>query len=159
MKSVAELDSMTPEEIQAYENNMALKYRLKGPEGLGTAQSLQRQREAVRKAEEASGVATGSLTGLSMVDAQTFSATAAKHEILQRRWLAYEVDPELQFDFPAMSDITFPATAAMIKAMRKAEQAKSESNMANYWSAVAAFGWALTVAEAASGVPLSRPPN
>lgn len=153
-KNVSELDNMVPEEIRAYEHNMFLKYRLTDPKGLGTALALQRQQEAARTAEETAGLATGSLSGLSFVDAHTFSATAAKHELLRRRWLAYEVDPKLQFDFPEMSDVAFPATAAMIEAMRKADQAKSECNTANYWSAVAAFGWALTVAEAAAGVQL-----
>jgi hypothetical protein len=152
-KSAAELDTMTPDEIRIYENNMVLKHRLKGPPGLGTAQALQRQQEATRTAEGAAGMATASLTGLSLVDAQAFSAVAAHHEALKSRWLAYEVDPHLQFDFPAMSDTAFPATAAMIRAMREAEQAKSEGNAANYQSAVAAFGKALTAAEAAAGVP------
>lgn len=152
-KSATELDSMTPEEIRVYENNMVLKHRLKGPEGLGAAQALQRQREATRTTEEAAGMATGSLTGLSLVDARAFSAAAAKHDLFKSRWLAYEVDPHLQFDFPAMSDTAFPATVAMIKAMRKAEQAKSDGHTAEYQSAVAAFGGALTVAEAAAGVP------
>ena len=152
-KTATELDSMTLEEIRVYENNMVLKHRLKDPGGLGAPQALQRQREAARTAEEAAGVATGSLSGLSLVDAEGFSAAAAHHKFLEGRWLAYEVDPHLQFDFPAMSDTAFPATAAMIRAMRKTEQAKSEGNTANYRSAVAAFGKALTVAEAAAGVP------
>jgi hypothetical protein len=88
-----------------------------------------------------------------LVDAQVFSTAAAQHDRLKSRWLAYEVDPQLQFDFPAMSDTAFPATAAMIRAMRKAEQVRSESNTANYQSAVAAFGETLTEAEAAAGVP------
>ena len=71
---------------------------------------------------------------------------------LNSRPLAYEVDPQLQFDFPTMSDAAFPATAAMIRARWMAEQAKTEGNTANYQSAVAAFGETLTVAEAA-GVP------
>lgn len=152
-KSATELDSMTPEDIRVYENNMVLKHRLKDAGGLGAAQALQRQREASRTAEEAAGLAAGSLTGLSLVGAQAFGATAARHELLKSRWLAYEVDPQLQFDFPAMSDTAFPATAAMIRAMRKADQAKSEGITAHYQSAVAAFGGTLTVAEAAAGVP------
>ncbi len=152
-KSAAQLDRMTPEEIRAYENNMVLKHRLKDSRAIGAEQALQRQREAIWKAEEAAGVASGSLSGLSLVDAQAFSSVAAQHKVLDSRWLAYEVDPNLQFDFPAMSDPAFPATAAMIRAMRKAEQAKSEANTANYQSAVAAFGAALTAAEAAAGVP------
>jgi hypothetical protein len=39
-KSAAEVDRMTSEEIRAYENNMVLKHRLKGPGVLGTAQAL-----------------------------------------------------------------------------------------------------------------------
>ncbi|HSL35196.1 MAG TPA: hypothetical protein VK883_00085 [Arthrobacter sp.] len=152
-KSAPELDSMTPEEIRVYENNMVLKHRLKDPGELGAAQALQRQREAAGTAEEAAGAATGSLNKLSLVDARAFSAAAAHHKLLDSRWLAYEVDPKLQFDFPAMSDTAFPATAAMIRARRKAEEAKSEGNTSNYQSAVAVFGEALTVAEAAAGVP------
>ncbi len=152
-KSAAELDRMTPDEIRAYENNMVLKHRIKGPPGLGAAQALQRQRGATRTAEEAAGIAPGRLAGLSLVDAQAFGAVAAQHEHLESRWLAYEVDPHLQFDFPAMSDTAFPATAAMIRARRNAEQAKSQGNPANYRSAVGAFGAALTAAETAAGVP------
>jgi hypothetical protein len=151
-KSAEELDSMTPEEITVYENNMVLKHRLKDLRGLGTAQALQRQREAIWKAEEVAGVAAGSLGGLSLTDALAFSSTAIQHKLLDSRWLAYEVDPKLQYDFPAMSDTAFPATAAMIRARLKAEQAKSEGSTVNYQSAVAAFGTALTVAESAAGV-------
>jgi hypothetical protein len=144
---------MSPEKIRVYENNMVLKHRLKNPAGLGAAQALQRQREAARTAEEAAGVSAGSLTGLSLVEARAFSGVAAQHELLKSRWLAYEVDPHLQFDFPAMSDPAFPATVAMIRAMKAAEQAKSGDKTANYRSAVTAFGKALTAAEAAAGVP------
>lgn len=152
-RGATELDRMTPEEIRIYENNMVLKHRLKDPRGPGTAQALQRQQEAARQAEEAAGVATASLSALSLVDAQAFGSAAAQHGLLDSRWLAYEVDPKLQFDFPAMSDTAFPATAAMIRARLKADQAKAEGNTVNYQSAVAAFGKALTVAEAAAGVP------
>lgn len=152
-RSAAELDRMTPEEIRVYENNMVLKHRIKDSRGLGAEQALQRQREAAWRAEEAAGVASGSLRGLSLVDAQAFSTVAAQHKLLDSRWLAYEMDPKLQFDFPAMSDTSFPATSVMIRARLKAEHAKSEGSTANYRSAVAAFGKALTAAEAAAGVP------
>ena len=151
--SALELDSMTPEEIRIYENNMVLKHRLKDPRGLGAAQALQRQREGTWQAEEAAGLASGSLSGLSLVDSRAFSAVAEQHKLLDNRWLAYEVDPKLQFDFPAMSDPALPATAAMIRARRKAEQAKTGGNTVEYRSAVAAFGSALAAAESAAGVP------
>lgn len=91
-----------------------------------------------------------------MVDAQAFSAAAAQHERLKSRWLGYEVGPHLQFGSPAMFDTAFSAAAAMIRAIRKTEQANSEFNTANYRSAVAAFGKALTVAEVAAGVTCHR---
>lgn len=152
-RSAAELDTMTPESIRIYENNMVLKHRLKDSRGLGAEQALQRQQEAARVAEDAAGLARASLAGLSMVDAQAFGSIAAHHKLLDSQWLAYEVDPKLQFDFPAMSDTAFPATAAMIRARLKAEQAKAESNTASYRLAVAAFRAALTAAEDAAGVP------
>lgn len=61
-KESVELDSMTPEQIRIYENNMVLKHRLKGSEGLGTAQALGRQREAARVAEHVAAMASGSLS-------------------------------------------------------------------------------------------------
>lgn len=152
-RSAAELDTLAPEEIRIYENNMVLKHRLKDTRQLGTAQALQRQREATWRVEEAAGVASGGLSGLSLADAHAFGAAAAQHKLLDSRWLAYEVDPKLQFDFPSMSDAAFPATAAMLRARRRAEQVRSEGDTANYRSAVSAFGNALTAAESAAGVP------
>lgn len=152
-KSAGELDNLTPEEIRIYENNMGLKHRLKDPRELGTAHALQRQREAAWKAAESAGVAPAALGALSAVDAQAFTSVAARHKALDSRWLAYEVDPKLQFDFPAMSDTAFPATAAMIRARRKAEEAKSEGSTVTYRSAVTAYGEALKAAESAAGVP------
>lgn len=152
-KSAAQLDRMTPEHIRIYENNMILKHRLKGPEGLGTAQALWRQLEAARAAEQVAAMPPGSLAELSVVDAQAFSAAALQHDRIKNRWLAYELDPQLQFDFPAMSDTSVPATAAMIRAGQAADQAKSSARTADYQSAVATFGDALRAAEAAAGVP------
>lgn len=88
-----------------------------------------------------------------MIDAQAFSAAAERHDGIKNRWLAYEVEPQLQFDFPAMSDAGVPATAAMIRAMRAADQAKSRARTVEYQSAVEAFSEALNAAEAAAGVP------
>lgn len=158
-KSAVELDHMTPDEIRAYEYNMVLKHRLKGPDGLGISQALARWSEGTRAAEQAAAVAPGTLSGLSLAEAQAFSSAAVQHARVQRQWLAYEVDPQLQFDFPAMSDARVPATAAMIRAMRAAEQAKSTARAAEYRSAVAAFATALRAAEAGAGVPEDRRPR
>lgn len=147
-----QLDMLTPDEIRAYEYNMVFKHGLKGLEPLGTAQALARQREAAMAAEHAAALAPGSLGGLSVVDSRAFAAAAMQHDAIKSRWLAYEVDPQLQFDYPAMSDASVPATAAMIRAMRAADQARSTRRTAEYQSAVAAFGEALTAAEVAAGV-------
>ena len=152
-KSDVQLDGMIPEQIRTYENNMILKHRLKGPEGLGTAQALWRQIEAARAAEQLAAIPSGSLAELSLVDAQAFGGAALQHDRLKSRWLAYELDPQLQFDFPAMSDTSVPATAAMIRASQAAERVKPSARLNEYQSAVAAFGEALCEAEAAAGVP------
>ncbi|MCO4239482.1 hypothetical protein NG702_19085 [Pseudarthrobacter sp. MDT3-28] len=151
-RSAAELDSMTPEEIRTYENNMVLKHRLKDFKGLGTAQALHRQSQAVQASANVASVAVETLAGLSVVDAEAYRAAAARHDGLSNRWLDYEINPHLQFDFPAMSDAAFPPTAAMIRAKHAAEQARSAGRPAEYQSSVAAFGEALTAAEVAAGV-------
>lgn len=148
----AQLDSMTPDEIRAYENNMVLQHPNREPRSLGTVQALHRHQQAVRAAAEATGAAARSLACLSLADAAACVDIAARHEEIRGRWLAYEVDPKLQIEYPAMSDISFPPTAAMIKAMRAADQAKTSANPAEYRSAVEAFGNALAAAEAAAGV-------
>lgn len=158
-KGAAELDHMRPDEIRAYEYNMVLKHRLKGSEELGTFQALARGSEAARAVEQAAAVAPGTLSGLSLVEAQAFGAAAAQHARVLKQWLAYEVDSQLQFDFPAMSDASVPATAAMIRAMRAAEQAKLAARAAEYQSAVAGFATALRAAEADAGVPEDRRPH
>ncbi|MFJ6077128.1 hypothetical protein ACIQC0_02340 [Pseudarthrobacter sp. NPDC092419] len=158
-RSAAELDRMTADEIQAYEYNMLLKHRLKTADGLGTQQALARGREAARSTEHAAALEPGSLNGLSLVEAQAFNAAAAQHARIQKRWLAYEVDSKLQFDFPAMSDARMPATAAMIRAMRAAEHAKASARAAEYASAVEAFATALRAAETDAGVPNNRRPG
>jgi hypothetical protein len=88
-----------------------------------------------------------------LTDAQTFGSIAAEHKLLDARGLSYEVDPRLQFDFPAMPDPAEPATAAMSRARRNAEEARPGGNPSSHRSAVAAFDHALTAAEAAAGVP------
>lgn len=151
-RGAAELDRMTPEGIRIYENNMMLQHRLKTPEGLGTVQALYRQREAVKQASAAASVSVETIAALPLAVAQAFAVTAGRHDAAKRRWLDYEVDPQLQFDFPAMTDIAFPPTAAMIRAMHAADQARSLGIPARYESAVALFEEKLAAAEAAAGV-------
>ncbi|WP_406633584.1 hypothetical protein [Pseudarthrobacter quantipunctorum] len=93
------------------------------------------------------------LGNLSLADLKEYGRTADRHDLLKRRWLTYEVDPQLQFDYPAMSDTSLPATSAMIRAMRAADHEKTAGNPAEYKLAVDRFSQALAAAESAAGVP------
>lgn len=152
-KNAAELDTMTPEDIRVYENNMVLKHRIKDLKPLGTAQALVRRDDAARSAERAADLPEGSLNRLSLADARAFGAASQVHDSLRKRWLSYEIDSTLQFNFPAMSDASLPATSAMIRAMHHADDVKSRGRVAEYQSAVASFEKALKEAEVAAGVP------
>jgi hypothetical protein len=152
-KSPGELDFMTPAEIQAYQFNIQLTHKGVTPAALGTDHALGRQHEAARTVSLATGASPQVLGQLSLAQVHEYGRTAARHDLLKRRWLTYEVDPQLQFDFPAMCDPAFPPTAAMIKAMREAEQARTAGNPAGYQLAVDRFSQALEAAERAAGVP------
>lgn len=148
-----QLDSMTPEEIRSYENNIMLAHGIREPRGLGTAQALNRQRQAVQQTSEATGIPKTALAGMSLADLQVYKAAAGRHDFFKKRWLAYEVDPRLQLYYPAMSDASFPPTAAMIRAMRAADDARPSGLLREYQTAVEAFREALAAAETAAGVP------
>lgn len=151
--SAGELDALAPDDIRAYEDNLMLLLHLQDANGLGTREALQRQREAVTSAAHVSGTSTSTLAGLPLTEAQSFSATAARHDVLKQRWVAYELDPQLQVDYPAMTDVAYPETAAMIKAMRRSNESRGMSNALEYRAAVEEFALAITAAERAAGVP------
>lgn len=152
-KSPGDLDSMTPAEIRTYQYNVQLTHKGTDPSALGTEEALGRQYEAARTVSLAAELDAGLLAHHSLTDIKEYGRTAARHDLLTRRWLRYEVDPQLQFDFPAMSDPAFPPTAAMIKAMRAAKQERAAGNPADYKLAVDRFSQALETAERAAGVP------
>lgn len=152
-KSPGDLDSMTPAEILAYQYNVQFVQKSVTPLELGTEDALARQSEAVRTVSVTAGADAGLLAHLSQADVNEYGRTADRHDLLKRRWLTYEVDPELQFDYPAMSDTSLPTTAAMIRAMRAADREKTTGNAADYKLAVDGFSQALAAAESAAGVP------
>lgn len=152
-KSPNDLDCMTPAEIRAYQFNIQLTDKGVSPSDLGTEEALGRQYGAARTVSMAAELDAGLLAHLSLADVKEYGRIAARHDLLTRRWLRYEVDPQLQFDFPAMSDPAFPPTAAMIKAMRAAQQERTAGNPADYKLAVDRFSQALEAAERAAGVP------
>ncbi|WP_461189387.1 hypothetical protein [Arthrobacter sp. Z4-13] len=148
-----ELDSMTPADIRAYQFNIEFTHKEVSPSALGTEEALGRHAEAVRTVSPVVGGNAELLAHLSLTDVQEYGRTAARHDLLKRRWLSYEVDPQKQFDYPAMSDTAFPTTAAMIRAMRAADQARTAGSPAAYRAAVDSFSQALQAAERAAGVP------
>jgi hypothetical protein len=152
-KSPGELDTMTPEEIQAYQFNMQLAHKGVSPSAFGTEQAIGRQYEAVRRVALANGLDAGLLAHLSLADVEDYGRTIARHNLLKRRWSRYEMDPQLQFDYPEMSNPAFPETASMIRAMRAAQQARTSGDAAGYRLAVDRFSQALEAAERAAGVP------
>jgi hypothetical protein len=51
----------------------------------------------------------------------------ARHDALTARWMAYETDPGLLIDFPAMTDAAHPATAAYLRAQSAAQWLRPSS--------------------------------
>ena len=56
---------------------------------------------------------------------QELEAAAARHRTVLARWQRYELDPACCIDFPAMTDVRRPETAALIKAMKEAERLRA----------------------------------
>ncbi|MBT1003314.1 hypothetical protein KIH31_11935 [Paenarthrobacter sp. DKR-5] len=83
-------------------------------------------------------------------------AVESVHDELLGRWMAYELDPARQIDFPAMSDVRRPETAAMIKAIRRAADLRAADDSAAYGAALTGLRSALGDAERAAGVYESR---
>ncbi|MCU1568498.1 MAG: hypothetical protein JWQ56_3435 [Pseudarthrobacter sp.] len=80
-----------------------------------------------------------------------YTAAQVEHSMLLERWRRYELDPAYCIDYPAMTDVRLPRTAAVIKAMREAEQLRTARHQ-EYPPAVERFGRALAAAEQAAGV-------
>ena len=81
-----------------------------------------------------------------------YTAAEAEHTSLLARWSRYELDPAYCIDYPAMTDVRQPETAAVIRAMREAEQLRTIRQQ-GYATAVARLRLALTEAEKAAGIP------
>ncbi|MDN4645050.1 hypothetical protein [Arthrobacter sp. PsM3] len=83
-------------------------------------------------------------------------AAAARHRSALARWQRYEMDPAHAIDYPAMSDPRQPETAALIRAMKAAEQLRTGTD-AGYARAVERLEEALAEAERAAGVGRDAP--
>lgn len=85
-------------------------------------------------------------------------AAASRHRSALARWQRYELDPGYCIDYPAMSDPATPETAALIRAMKAAEQLSGGSD-AGYGPAVDRLERALAEAERAAGAPAGSAPH
>lgn len=84
------------------------------------------------------------------------AAAASRHRAALARWQRYELDPACCIDFPAMSDPRRPETAALLKAMKAAEQVRRGAGpgvpaAGGYSAAVDRLEQALADAERAAG--------
>lgn len=69
------------------------------------------------------------------------------HNRVLARWRVYELDIAAMIDYPSMSDVRVPETAAMVRAMRAAEDARHDDSFESYRAAVRHFETAFDAAE------------
>lgn len=84
-----------------------------------------------------------------------FAAISEQHDQLLARWRGYELDPAAMIDYPGMTDIRVPDTAALIRSLKHAEHCRMTPGT-DYRSAVDELDQALARAERAAGVPGAR---
>ncbi|MHC6223036.1 hypothetical protein [Arthrobacter sp. MMS24-S77] len=80
-----------------------------------------------------------------------FAEAAARHDALLARWQRYELDPAKGIDFPGMSDVNVPQTAALVRALQEAQRCRIAAGT-DYARAVEQLDVAMAEAEAAAGV-------
>jgi hypothetical protein len=83
-----------------------------------------------------------------------FTEAAARHDALLARWQRYELDPAKGIDFPGMSDVSVPQTAALVRALQEAQRCRLTAGT-DYARAVEKLDVAMVEAEAAAGVSAS----
>ncbi|MCZ9884373.1 hypothetical protein [Arthrobacter sp. B2a2-09] len=79
-----------------------------------------------------------------------FTEAAARHDALLARWQRYELDPAKGIDFPGMSDVNVPQTAALVRALQEAQRCRVTAGT-DYPRAVERLDVAMAEAEAAAG--------
>ena len=84
-------------------------------------------------------------------DRNGFAEAAARHDALLARWQRYELDPAKGIDFPGMSDVNVPQTAALVRALQEAQRCRLTAGT-DYARAVDQLDGAMAEAEAAAGV-------
>ncbi|MBB6406523.1 hypothetical protein [Arthrobacter sp. AZCC_0090] len=80
-----------------------------------------------------------------------YSEASARHDALLARWQRYELDPAKGIDFPGMSDVNVPQTAALVRAIQEAQLCRMTAGT-DYPRAVERLDVAMAEAEAAAGV-------
>lgn len=79
--------------------------------------------------------------------ADRMATLRARHDAVVERWLAYELDPGKQIEYPQMTDVSQPSAAAVVRAMRQARDARDAADEAGYADAVTRLEQAFAEAE------------
>lgn len=95
------------------------------------------------------------VAGLQRRTSEAFAEVTAQHDFLITRWCRYELDPAMTMDFPAMTDVRIPETAALIRSVTAAARLRAvtpetDDAVATYQHAVDNLGLALATAEMAA---------
>ncbi|MFH5879262.1 hypothetical protein [Arthrobacter sp. NA-172] len=80
-----------------------------------------------------------------------YAEASARHDALLARWQRYELDPAKGIDYPGMSDVSVPQTAALVRALQEAQRCRITTGT-DYPRAIQQLITAMAEAEAAAGV-------
>ena len=143
-----ELDSLSRQELLAYRNNFGLKEGRDSYEAMDACRALRRRQQKARMVARALGLTYRDVEEPSIDELQEYFRAHHRHAALKKRWLAYELDPVLQAQMPAMTDPSNPVTASMIRSMKAADlAAQNPGDAAAYMAAINNFEEALMDAE------------
>ena len=143
-----ELDGLSRQELLAYRNNFGLKEGRDSYEVMEAYRALRRRQQKAEMVARALGLTHKALEEVSTEALQNYFRAHHRHAALTKRWLAYELDPDLGVQLPAMTDPTNPVTARMIRSMKAADLAAQNPRDADgYAVAVKNFETDLLAAE------------
>ena len=108
---------------------------------------LRQQANAAKTARKKSPGLPGS-SEMPLADLRTWIDASNRHDSAVKRWSQYELDPEKQIRFPAMTDTREAPTAVMIRAMKQAREAREGGDAQHYAATVHKLTTALDAAEA-----------
>ena len=106
-----EFDRLSRQELLAYRNNFGLTEGCDSYEVIEAYRALRRRQHKAEMVARALGLTYKAVEESSIDELQEYFRAHHRHAALKKRWLAYELDPVLQAQLPAMTDPTNPVTA------------------------------------------------